>query len=164
MYERFVLKVMAKLSKLLCVAVPHHLADQLKRCSATVKPLEEDHTSAATNDGFKSDITASNVEIPQLITKAVSLKDLRANHNLKLTNCWTSVSNDSQLNQQRISSLEIQLGKIVDILRDNISKEERHAEWIWLGTLIDRILLVILIVATATTAIYIYTIIPSTLN
>lgn len=59
-----------------------------------------------------------------------------------------------------LDSIEISLAKILELMEDNILKEQRKAEWSMLGALIDRILLIALIIAASTTTLYIYVLAP----
>ena len=56
------------------------------------------------------------------------------------------------------SSLSV--AKILELMEDNILKDQRRAEWRMLGALIDRILLIVLITAATSTTLYIYVIAP----
>ena len=60
----------------------------------------------------------------------------------------------------KLSAIEVSIAKILELMEDNILKEQRRAEWSMLGALIDRILLIILIIAASTTTLYIYVLAP----
>lgn len=67
-----------------------------------------------------------------------------------------------QAERYEINKLSISVAKILELMEDNILKDQRRAEWRMLGALIDRVLLIVLIIAATSTTLYIYVIAPVT--
>ena len=154
---------MVRLSKGLCIKAPSSFTKPVESLSSIIKQqmnLAKRHSSAAIKYKVHSDVSHSKLK-----SKASFLKNMSGSNGLHLKSSKMA-TNDILRHQQHLqsTSLECNVAKILELLEENVKTEQLRAEWIMLGALIDRILLIVLIIAAVVTMSYIYAVAPTSAN
>ena len=159
-----------KLANWLCVGVPDYLKDQHtnrgKMAILEKRQLElrKSYMASTAENGLGPDMYNIKFGLRDIGNKAANLVTLAEgeslenepfmnNHKSNKGRCHCEVETD-------MHKLSLSVAKILELMEDNILKDQRRAEWRMLGALIDRILLIVLITAATSTTLYIYVIAP----
>lgn len=162
------------MSKFLCMGVPdylkdhHHVHGKLAILEQHQIELRKNYLTTTTDNGLNPDTLGLRYGLRELGTKTANLVALASDdddsdskqplvHNGgKSQNKRCPCQDDTQ----ELSTIGVGVAKILELMEDNVLKEQRKAEWSMLGALIDRILLIVLIIAASTTTLYIYVLAP----
>jgi len=161
---------------MLCMGIPDYLKDdhtahgKLAILEKHQIDLRKNYLSTTNDNGLNPDTLGVRFGLKEHSTQAASLiltdkeeGEDNPNKPLLFSRRKTSRSCSCVNDVQHLTTIEANVGKILELLEDNVLKEQRKAEWRMLGALIDRVLLIILIIAASTTTLYIY-VIASPLN
>ena len=164
---------MIRLSKILCLGVPDRSTYrcQSHRQSATIKQLQIYLGNKLSNATTNND---SHHGLRDLKPKSASLTALSTDEDLNERSSEEAVGNHKGNNSKsqhcqleetfRLTSIEVSIAKILELMEQSVAKEQRRSEWSLLGALIDRILLIMLIIGATITTLYIYVIMPISLH
>ncbi|XP_067934083.1 acetylcholine receptor subunit alpha-like [Watersipora subatra] len=161
-----------KLSKFLCMGVPDYLKDKhnIQGKLAILEQhqinLRKHYLAATSENGLNPGALGLQVGMKELKAKAATLVALSSEEGedsvlkrpLKNGNLHNHCCRDDHA--KKLSSIEVIVAKVLELMEDSVLKEQRKAEWSMLGALIDRILLIVLIIAATLTTLYIYMLAP----
>lgn len=128
--------------------------------------LRKHYLAATSENGLNPGALGLQVGMKELRTKAATLVALSSEEGedsvlkrpLKNGNLHNHCCRDDHA--KKLSSIEVIVAKVLELMEDSVLKEQRKAEWSMLGALIDRVLLIVLIIAATLTTLYIYMLAP----
>lgn len=144
----------------------HHVHGKLAILEQHQINLRKNYLDTTNDNGLNPEVLGLRFGLKELGTRQANLASLAKEETTELLG--EPVANSTSARKEtfspndlsKLKSLAETTSKILELMQDNVLKEQRKAEWSMLGALIDRVLLILLILAASITTLYIYVLAP----